>query len=183
MLIVISSKNATEWCVTWLVFEYDLKNALFDHSLEIWFATSGLNICWSQNKYFWNQCKKCFNLRCHLDHLSLIFLFNIMTVRIGKCFWSYHVTHQLINKTKSIGRSETQRGVIRAISSWIWVKRAEMVLELRFWTFCQFPDHPIAFCERQTYSATPFNMKLAKISSKLTFVGPILSGVGFAFFE
>ena len=86
MLIVISSKNATEWCVTWLVFEYDLKNALFDHSLEIWFATSGLNICWSQNKYFWNQCKKCFNLRCHLDHLSLIFLFNIRTVRIGKMF-------------------------------------------------------------------------------------------------
>jgi len=73
------------------------------------------------------------------------------------------VTYQLINKTKSIERSETQSGVIRAISRRIWIKRAEMVLELRIWTFWQFPDLPIAFCERQTCSAPPFYMKLSKI--------------------
>ena len=92
------------------------------------------------------------------------------------------MTYLLINKTKSIGRSKTQRGVIRAISRRIWIKIAEMGLDLRIWTFCQFPDLPIAFCGSQTYSATPFYMKLSKISSKMTFGGPILSGAGFAFF-
>jgi len=92
------------------------------------------------------------------------------------------VTYQLINKTKSYQPSETQHGVIRIISRSIWIKIAEMVLELRILTFCQFPDLPIAFCERQSLSAIPFHMKLSQISSKLTFDEPILSGVGFAFF-
>ena len=92
------------------------------------------------------------------------------------------MTYQLINKTKSFGRSETQRGMIRAIPKRIWIKRTEMGLEMRIWTFCEFPDLPIAFCERETLSATPFYMKLSKISSKLIFVEPILSGAGFAFF-
>ena len=92
------------------------------------------------------------------------------------------MTYQLINKTKSTVESETQRGVIIAIQRKIWIKIAEMVSELRIWTICQFPDLPIAFCESKTYSATPFNLKVSKNSSKLTFGGPILSGAGFAFF-
>ena len=88
----------------------------------------------------------------------------------------------MINKTKSTIESEIQRGVKRAIQGRIWIKITEMVSELRILTFCQFPDLPIAFCERQTYSAIPFYMKLSKISSKRIFVEPILSGAGFALF-
>ena len=86
VLIVISSKNAAKWCVTWPFFEYDLKNPQFDHYFRIFIRTSGSKIGWSQNKYFSNQCKKCFNLRYNLDNLSLIFLFYIMTVRDVKMF-------------------------------------------------------------------------------------------------
>ena len=35
---------------------------------------------------FLNSVQKCFDLRCHLDHLSIIFLFQIMTVRDEKMF-------------------------------------------------------------------------------------------------
>ena len=86
MLIVISSKNATKWCVMWPYFEYDLENAQFHQTFRNLIRTSGSKIRWSPNKYFSNQCKKCFNLRYSLDHLSLIFLFQIMTVRDVKMF-------------------------------------------------------------------------------------------------
>ena len=73
VLIVISSKNAAKWCVTWPFFEYDLENPQFDHYFRNFIRTSGSKICWSQNKYFSNQCKKCFNLRYNFDNLSVIF--------------------------------------------------------------------------------------------------------------
>ena len=81
VLLVISSENAAKWCVTWLFFEYDLDNPQFHHYFRNFIRTSGSNICWSQNKYLSNQCKKCINLRYNLGNLSLIFLFHIMTVR------------------------------------------------------------------------------------------------------
>ena len=86
VLIVISSKNAAKWCVTWPFFEYDLENLQFDHYFRNFIRTSGSKICWSQNKYFSNQCKKCFDLRYNLNNLSQIFLFHIMTVRDVKMF-------------------------------------------------------------------------------------------------
>ena len=86
VLIVISSKNAAKWCVTWPFSEYGLENPQFDHYFRNFIRTSGSKISWSQNKYFWNQCKKCFHLRYKLDNLSLIFLFLIMTVRDEKMF-------------------------------------------------------------------------------------------------
>ena len=73
VIIVISSKNAAKWCVTWPFFEYDLENPQFDHYFRNFIRTSGSKICWSQNKYFSNQCKKCFNLRYNFDNLSVIF--------------------------------------------------------------------------------------------------------------
>ena len=73
VFIVISSKNAVKWCVTWPFFEYDLENPQFDHYFRNFIRTSGSKICWSQNKYFSNQCKKCFNLRHNFDNLSVIF--------------------------------------------------------------------------------------------------------------
>ena len=85
-LIVISSKNATKWCAMWPYFEYDLDNNPFHHFFWNFIRTSGSNIGWSPNKYFSNQCKKCFNLRYNLDHLSLVFLFHVMTVRDVKMF-------------------------------------------------------------------------------------------------
>ena len=86
VLIVISSKNAAKWCVTWPFFEYDLENLQFDHYFRNFIRTSGSRICWSQNKYFSNQCKKCFHLRYNLNNLYLILLFHIMTVRDLKIF-------------------------------------------------------------------------------------------------
>ena len=86
VLIVISSKNAAKWCVTWPFFEYDLENPQFHHYFRNFIRTSGSKICWSQNKYFSNQCKKCFDLRYNLNNLSQIFLFHIMTVRDLKMF-------------------------------------------------------------------------------------------------
>ena len=86
MLIVISSKNAAKWCVTWPYFAYDLENAQIHHSFRNFVRTSGSKICRSPNKYFFNQCKKCFNLRYNSDYLSLIFFFHIMTVRDVKMF-------------------------------------------------------------------------------------------------
>ena len=86
VLIIISSENATKWCVTWPYFAYDLENAQFHHSFRDFIRTSDSKICRPPNKYFSNQCKKCFNLRYNLDHLSLIFLFHIMTVRDVKMF-------------------------------------------------------------------------------------------------
>ena len=86
VLIIISSENAAKWCVTWPYFEYDLENAQFDHSFRNFIRTSGSKICWSPNKYFSNQCKKCFNLRYILNHLPLIFFFHIMTIRDVKQF-------------------------------------------------------------------------------------------------
>jgi len=86
VIIVISSKNATKWCVMWPYFEYDLENAQFHHTFRNFIRTSGSKIGWSPNKYFSNPCKKCFNLRYSLDNLSLFFLFQIMTVRDVKMF-------------------------------------------------------------------------------------------------
>ena len=86
LLIVISSKNAAKWCVTWPFFEYDLENPQFDRYFRNFIRTSGSKICWSRYKYFSNPCKKCINLRYNLDNLSPIFLFNIMTVRDLKIF-------------------------------------------------------------------------------------------------
>ena len=84
--MMISSENAAQWCVTWPFFEYDLENPQFDHYFRNFIRTSGSKICWSQNKYFSNQCKKCINMRYNLDNLILIFLFHIMTVRDVKMF-------------------------------------------------------------------------------------------------
>ena len=86
VLIVISSENAAKWCVTWPFFEYDLENPQFNHYFRNVIRTSGSRICWSQNIYFSNQCKKCFDLRYNLNNLSQIFLFHIMTVRDVKMF-------------------------------------------------------------------------------------------------
>ena len=85
-LIVIRSKNATKWCVMWPYFANDLENAQFHHSFRNLIITTGWKICWSANKYFQNQCKKCFNLRYNLHHLSLIFLFHKMTLRDVEMF-------------------------------------------------------------------------------------------------
>ena len=86
VVIVISSKNAAKWYATWPFFEFDLENPQFDHYFRNLIRTSGSKICWSQNKYFSKQCKKCFNLKYNLDILSLIFLFYIMAVRNAKMF-------------------------------------------------------------------------------------------------
>ena len=50
-LIVIRSKNAEKWCVTWPFFEYDLENPQFGHYFRNFIRTSGSKISWSQNKY------------------------------------------------------------------------------------------------------------------------------------
>ena len=82
----MSSKNAAKWCVTWPFFELGLENPQFGHFFRNFIRTSGSKICWSPNKYFSNQCKKCFNLRYILNHLPLIFFFHIMTIRDVKQF-------------------------------------------------------------------------------------------------
>ena len=59
------------------------------------------------------------------------FSFVLQQLGIEKCFCPYHVTYQPINKIEATVPSETQRGVIKAIEQRIWIKTAEMVVELR----------------------------------------------------
>ena len=79
------------------------------------------------------------------------------------------MTNQLINETKSIRRSETQRGVIRAIPKRIWIKRTEMELEMRIWTFCEFPDLPVVLCEGNTPKCVAFDANVQKKTLKPNF--------------
>jgi len=133
VLIIISSENATKWCVTWPYFAYDLENAQFDHSFRNFIRTSGSKICWSPNEYFSNQWKKCFNLTYYLDHLSLIPFFHIMTVRDVKIFLA-------VSRDSSIdNQNENKKPLSNSTLSdfiknwWLSTNTSGVVLRGKFW--------------------------------------------------
>ena len=140
----MSSKNAAKWCVMWPYFVFDLENAQFHHFFRNFIRTSGSNICWPPNKYFWNKCKKCFNLSYNLDQLSLIFLLHIMTVRKVKIFLTVSrdsstdrqqkANSVLINSTLSDER-------VKSKNSNHYLSSETRTKFLTFWEFCEKKMH------------------------------------------
>ena len=164
MLIVISSKNAAKWCVTWPFFELGLENPQFDHFFRNFIRTSGSRFCWSQIKYFSNQCKKCFNLRYNLNNLSQIFLFHIMTVRDVKMFLT-------VSRDSSTDKQQKANSVL--INSTLSDKKVKSKnsnhylpseTRTKFLTFCQFPDLPIEFCEKKCIGVLPYHILMSEKS-------------------
>ena len=137
----MSSKNAAKWCVMWPYFVFDLENAQFHHFFRNFIRTSGSNIYWSPNKYFWNKCKKCFNLSYNL---SLIYLLHIMTVRKVKIFLTVSrdsstdrqqkANSVLINSTLSDER-------VKSKNSNHYLSSETRTKFLTFWEFCEKKMH------------------------------------------
>ena len=134
----------------WPYFGYDLENA--QHFTTVFEILSELPVRRSvddQINIFFKSVQKCFNLRYNLDHLSLIFLFRIMTVRDVKMFLA--VSHDSSTDKQKRGISPISHFTLS--DKRIKAKNSNHYLpnetRKKFLTFCHFPDLLIEFCEKE----------------------------------
>ena len=88
----------------------------------------------------------------YLSFLSFI----LWKYEVKKCSWPYHVTYQSISNKKWCDLSVALRWVIWRLKERISTITFRIRLREAILTFCQFPDHPIEFCENECMWPLPF---------------------------